>query len=281
MDKYVEKDKQNRPTRDQTSKWWGNFQLEIGQMGFWQIGPSSFSIHRLEQEWRIVYSEGTDLFGNELVVNVPLPSDEDDTATSLRRYMFQKTYSNLTLTPVLVDRPVVVRPITPFSIREGQEVTLYVTTPLWIKVEVEGATLPLREIPTLRLSDTWFGNDTLSGELCYASQLAGRLSFREVHKLPYRVISPLRVRNRSSKPLLIERVKLPLKYLSIYDSKDHFLWTQTVVLTHEQDRTKLNLNRTPLDAEIGEKVSGPRQKLKDNLVVRVFERLRNKKIARA
>ena len=277
----IEQNKQDKFTYEQTPKWWGNFQLEIGQMGFWQIGPSSFSIHRLEQEWRIVYSEGTDPFSNELIVNVPLPSNDNSTATSLRRYMFQKTYSSLTLTPVLVDRPVVVRPTTPFSIREGQEVTLYVTTPFWIRVEVEGATLPLREIPTLRLSDTWFGKDTLSGELCYASQLAGRLSLEDVHKLPYRVISPLRVRNRSSKPLLIERVKLPLQYLSIYGSKEHFLWTQTVVLTHEQDRTKLNLHKKPLDAEIGEKVSGPRQKLKDNLVVRAFERLRNKRIARA
>ncbi len=170
----------------QTPKWWGNFQLEIGQMGFWQIGPSSFSIHRLKQEWRIVLNEGTDPFSNELVVNVPLPSDEDDTATSLRRYMFQSTHRDLTLIPVLVDRSVVVRPTTPFSIREGQEVTLYITTPLWVRVEVEDMKYPLRDIPTIRLSDTWFGNDTLSGELCYAGKLAGRLSLEDVHKLPYR-----------------------------------------------------------------------------------------------
>ena len=267
--------------KQSTPKWWGNFQLAIGQMGFWQIGPSSFSIHRLKQEWRIVYSEGTDPYCDELVVNVPVPSNEDDTTTSLRRYIFQSTSSNLTLTPVLVDRSVVVRPMTPFSIREGQEVTLYVTTPLWVRVEVEGVVFPLRDVPTLRLSDTWFGSDTLSGELCYASKLAGRLSLEDVHKFPYRVISPLRVRNRSSKPLLIERVKLPLQYLSIYDSKDHLLWTQTVVLTHEQDRTKLNLSSIPSDAALGERISGPRQKLNDNLVVRVFELFRSKKIPRA
>ena len=275
----IEQEKQIQPTNKQTSKWWGNFQLEIGQMGFWQIGPSSFSIHRLKQEWRIIYNEGTDTFSNELVINVPLPSDEDDTATSLRRYMFQETHSNLSLTPVLVDRSVVVRPQTPFSIREGQEVTLYLTTPLWVRVEVEGMSFPLHEIPTLRLSDTWFGNDTLSGELCYAGKLAGRLSLEDIHKLPYRVISPLKVRNRSLKPLLIERVKLPLQYLSIYNSKDHLLWTQTVILTKEKDQTKLKLDKNPLDIEIGERISGPRQKLKDNLILRAFGRLRGKKIA--
>ncbi len=274
----IEQSNQNKLIDEQTPKWWGNFQLEIGQMGFWQIGPSSFSIHRLKQEWRIVHTEGTDPFFNELVVNIPLPSDEDGTATSLRRYMFQSTHSNLTLTPVLVDRSVLVRPTTPFSIREGQEVTLYITTPFWVRVEVEGMKFPLRDIPTLRLSDTWFGNDTLSGELCYAGKLAGRLSLEDVHKLPYRVISPLRVRNRSLEPLLIERVKLPLQYLSIYNSKDSLLWTQTVVLTKEKDQTRLKLDKNPLDVEIGEKISGPRQKLKNNLVIRAFERFRGKKI---
>ncbi len=275
----VDQGKQNQPNSKQNSNWWGNFQLEMGQMGFWQIGPSSFSIHRLEQEWRIAYTEGTDPFSDELVVNVPLPSDEDDTATSLRRYMFQSTHSDLTLTPVLVDRSVVVRPTTPFSIREGQEVILYITTPFWVRVEVEGMQFPLRDIPTIRLSDTWFGSDTLSGELCYAGKLAGRLSLEDVQKLPYRVISPLRVRNRSLKPLLIERVKLPLQYLSIYNSKDNLLWTQTVILTKEKDQTRLKLDKNPLDVEIKEKISGPRQKLKNNLAVRAFERFRGRKIA--
>ncbi len=277
----VEQDRQDQSINEKNPKWWGNFQLEIGQMGFWQIGPSSFSIHRLKQEWRIVFNEGTDPFCDELIVNIPLPSDEDDTATSLRRYMFQKTHSNLTLTPVLVDRSVVVRPATPFSIMEGQEVTLYVTTPLWVKVETEGMNSPLREIPTIRLSDTWFGNDTLSGELCYAGKLAGRLSLEDVHKLSYRVISPLRVRNRSLKPLLIERVKLPLKYLSIFNSKDHLLWTQTVILTKEKDQTKIKLDKNLSEVELGEKVSGPRQKLTNGFNMSIFERFRGKKVAQA
>ena len=274
----VEQEKQNQPVSKPTSKWWGNFQLEIGQMGFWQIGSTSFFIHRLEQEWRIFYDEGNDPFCNELIVDVPLPSDESDRDASLRRYMFKKTHSKLTLIPVLADRPVVVSPTTAFSIREGQEVTLYVTTPLWVRVETEEMSFPLHEIQTLKLSNTWFGNDTLSGELCYASKLTGRLSLKDVLRFPYSVISPLRVRNRSSKPLLIERVKLPLRYLSIYDSKDHLLWTQTMILTQEKDSTKLSLDKVPVGVGIGEKVSDPRQKPKKNLAIRAFERFRGKKI---
>ena len=261
-------------------KWWGEFDLDIGEMGHWVVGPSSFSIHRLEQEWRIIHNQSEDPFDNNLSMDIPLPSDVYETGKSLRRYMFKETDSRIRLTPMLADRPIIVKPTTPFSIQEGQEVTLYVTTPIWIRVEVSDLDENghhktwqyLREISSHRPSDTWSG-DAQSGELCYASPLFGRLTIDRVQRRPYRVVSPLRVRNHSKNPLLIESVKLPIQYLSLYAANDNFLWTQSAVLDYERDTTRIRPGRGKAK-EMGEGtlISSAREKAERGLAD-VFSRL--------
>ena len=260
-------------TPNEAIKWWGRFQLEVGQMGLWQVGSTNFSINHLAQEWRIAYSVGRDHLSNDLSVQIPLISDESQVSEKLRRYMFSQTSNTLILTPVLANRSLVVRPETPCSVREGQRITLYVTTPLWIRVQIEESSTPLHEIPSLCLSDTWFGDNTLIGELCYSGPLAGRLSLEMAQRRPYRVLSPLQVYNNSPKPLLIERVKLPLEYLDVYAAKDNFLWTQAITLIQEKDSTKLSLDRDhPQEMGEAEKISEARQQASKNLIVRAFER---------
>ncbi len=261
-------------------KWWGDFDLEIGEMGRWVVGPSRFTIHRLEQEWRIIHNQSEDPFDNNLSMEIPIPSDVYETGKSLRRYMFKETSSKLRLTPMLADRPIIVKPKTPFSIQEGQEVTLYVTTPIWIQVEVadlddqghHNRWQQLREISSHRPSDTWSG-DAQAGELCYASPLFGRLTIDKVQRRPYRVVSPLRVRNHSKNPLLIESVKLPIQYLDLYAADDNFLWTQSAILDYERDRTRIRAGRVKA-AEMGKGtlISPARQKAERGLAD-VFSRL--------
>jgi len=261
-------------------KWWGEFDLEMGQMGRWVVGPSRFSIHRLEQEWRILHNQSEDPFDNNLEMDIPLPSDVYETGKSLRRYMFKETSSKVRLTPMLADRPIIVKPRTPFSIQEGQEVTLYVTTPIWIRVEVADldehgnheAWHLLREISSHRPSDTWSG-DAQAGELCYASPLFGRLTIDKVQRRPYRVVSPLRVRNYSKSPLLIESVKLPIQYLDLYAAADNFLWTQSAILDYERDRTRIRAGRKKaVEMGMGTLISPARLKAERGLAD-VFSRL--------
>ena len=54
---------------------------------------------------------------------------------------------------------------------------IYVSTPLWVRVDVHDPPQFLQEIPVIRPSDTWFGPSTREGELGYAGRTHGRLNF--------------------------------------------------------------------------------------------------------
>ena len=56
------------------------------------------------------------------------------------------------LLPNLADRPVVARPAVPFFIPPGEELELFVSTPIW--VQLRSGTTDLVELPCLRPSDT-------------------------------------------------------------------------------------------------------------------------------
>ena len=41
--------------RQQSATWWGNFSFETGQVSYWNIGPLSLYIQRLDKEWNVVF----------------------------------------------------------------------------------------------------------------------------------------------------------------------------------------------------------------------------------
>ena len=259
-------------TTTQTS-WWGDFELAEGVTGYWRVGPLELWVSNLAHEWRIHYRREDAALDDTLSVAIPAETAADEHTESLR-FGFGKTGTKLNLLPVLADRSVVVKPEVPLYIPSGEEATLYVSTPVWLRLSLESR--KLLELPSYRPSDTWFGPSTIVGEFCYASSTAGRLSLNELEFRPHRAVTPLCVRNRASDPLLLERVKLPVQYLAVYRSRDDFLWTQKVTLERAEDGdlAGLNISKT-VPKEVGSTVrlSEPRQRPDKNLVVRAFSKL--------
>lgn len=75
---------------------------------------------------------------------------------AIERYLYPRAGGRLTLTPRL-DRPVVIRPRQLVYLPAGQQTTMYLSTPVTIRIDVDEPPVTLRELPMLRLSDTWFG----------------------------------------------------------------------------------------------------------------------------
>lgn len=253
-------------------RWWGDFELEEFQVGRWQVGSTTLSIYRLPREWRIVYNQGSDPLDPTLDIDVPAEVEAIGIDDNVRRYMFSQTQSTLTVTPVLADRPLVVRPAIPFAIETREEITLYVSLPLWLRVSVAGVSSPLYEIPSFRPSDTWFGGSTTTGELCYAARTPAQLNISDLPKRPYRAIAPILIRNRDEGSLVLDRIKIPVEYLALYSSKaNNQFWTQKIILEQHNRRTKLRLGwGSPQEADKAERVSAARQRARRGLDIGAF-----------
>ncbi len=261
--------------------WWGTFDFEEDDAGCWRVGPTTLWIHRSSRSWRIIHSSSNDALDDAAFVAAPtsvsrtelLPDDPPDGSTVLR-YSFQKSADRqIVITPMLADRAVVVRPETPLYILAGEDLTIFASTPVWMRIEAGSPPRLLTEIPSHRPSDTWFGPDTIEGELCYAVKTAGRLRLDKLPLRLHRAVTPIHVHNRASDALYLERVQIPVQYLSLYRGENNFLWTPPVDLDRESsgDQAAVRLaHRPPTEAGASTLLSKARHEVRSNMIIRTF-----------
>ncbi len=148
------------------------------------------------------------------------------------------------VTPQLADRPVVARPMVPTEVPPKERATLFISAVLWARVGI-GEQL-LAELPTLRLSDTWFGATTMSGELCYASQTRALLRLDNVPYSAFRAIIPVTIDNQGEDNVKLERINVPVPHLTLYCDGEKF-WTSALTILRETNlaTAKLRIDATP------------------------------------
>jgi hypothetical protein len=154
---------------------------------------------------------------------------------------------------------------------------VYVGSPLWLRVS---AGVPRRELGVFAASQpqlTWWGPNTMEGETCYATRTFGRLRLDEVRPGPHRVLTAARVVNRSSLPLPLERLNLPVRTLSIYSENGSTrLWTEAVTLERAEGEefAELTVEDSPgADVDDAELVTPPREPPEQNYLFRAFGKL--------
>jgi hypothetical protein len=196
------------------------------------------------------------------------------------RHVFRKSSSMLELKPQLADRTIVTRPSTLIVLAPGEQVTLYISTPLWVQFELGGKRgSVIEEFAINRPSDTWFGTSTRVGELCYASQTSGRLNLENLPVRPSRAITPLNVINHGEDKLLLERIALPVPLLSLFATPEGILWTQPATLIREDDGglAELKLGKeAPKEAEGAVRINKPRKQPEKSMLVRAFSSIFDK-----
>jgi hypothetical protein len=268
-----------------STPWWGPFALETGAGGEWQVGPSTLWIVRGSRDWRVVHRPSTapaaaDPLAERSGATVPMADDalqavlaDASDALATHRFSVRHTQAALALRPALADRPVVARPEHPLSVLPDEAVTLYLSTPLWIQVERAGSGRRLTELPSLRMSDTWFGASTQTGTLCYATRTAGRLHLDRLPRRLHRAVTPLKVRNRADEPLALERVQLPTPHLSLYGTPDDALWSDAVTMTHRTsgEGAQVQIQEgPPPDVAGAERLQDPREQSRQGLITSTF-----------
>lgn len=261
-------------------RWWGPLDLDASQVRRWQIGPRTLWMSRRSQEFSVAHLAGDDPLDRTIEIGRPDDASSIPDEAVRMRFAVRGDAPPPELAPVLADRAAIVRPDAPLTIPQGEEVTLYVSSPVWLALRLPASAgndaRLLAELPSWRPSDTWFGPDTLRGELAYALATAGRFTLEDGAGPPHRATTPIRVRNHEATPLHLERLKVPLHNLSLYASPTR-LWTTALVLDHDEDEERASLELTsgaPPDAGGDtERLAPPRQAVSGNLVMRAFARL--------
>lgn len=262
-------------TQHNQTRWWGTFRLDQGQTARWQIGPLKLAIKRRPYEWQIAHEQDMSLDPDTGIWDWdPAAPDLDElNYAHTARFVFDQTHELLTVTPLLADRPMVTRPVQPLYVPADETTTIFVSSPLWVNLQVEDPPKKLHEIPIIRPSDTWFGPSTMEGELTYASRTNARLNLENIPIRSHRTITQILIQNRADSQLSIERLSLPVPYLSLFETEDGLLWTQAVTLerTRKTGLAAFQIETGPLaPAQSAKLISGPRQQPEQNMVIRAF-----------
>lgn len=215
--------------------FWGRFSIPRQSARRWKIGPLLLRVEHQPHEWQIWQVRGNDPHDASIEVGVDATDSPLGGSAQLHRFALRETRDQVEILPALADRPVIIRPDTPFHLLSDEEVTLYVSTPVWVRVSVTDPERLLLDMPSFRPSDTWLGPNTREGELCYAGRTAARMRLEDVPSLPSRALTAFVLRNRAKDALLVDRLNLPVPLLSLYADDRNQLWTQRVTLEREKE----------------------------------------------
>ncbi|MCP4201685.1 MAG: hypothetical protein GY769_07100 [bacterium] len=229
----------------QTRSWWGDYELAIDETVAWEIGPLRLWLQRRQLEWRLAHAwaeeDGPSEWSCQRAAELP-----EDGAQS-ERFAVSETTGAVLLRPLPADRAVVARPKTPLRVLPGQSARIFMSSPMWLEVAVGAAQVPLRELPTKRLSDTWFGATSREGELSYSLKTSARTDSEEMPRAHYRLLTPVVIENRAADPLVFERLSLPVPFLSIYGVETGAVWSEEVHMlrTESGDIAELDVRVGP------------------------------------
>lgn len=247
--------------------WWLPQTLATNQCWHRSVGPLTVYLERRQEDWFLAWETGDEVLEPQRLFSEACPEFPEELIPS--RYVFRRAPTQFCLKPRLLDRPLVVKTHQPVKVPPGENITFYISSPVFVVVELQNPATFLEELATVRLSDTWFGPSTREGELCYAARTHARNSREELPLRSHRAITPVTIRNRSEQLLAIEKLSIPLPFLSVYGLDDGSLWTDPVTLEHSHSDAlaKLELgSRT----DAGAALSLARIPVHSNRLVRAF-----------
>ena len=253
------------------SPWWGDYEVGVKQTLRWQIGPKTLWITRGDKEWRVTTTEGQDPLDNRLSIaeeaEEPVGDDVD-----ARRFALRGESCTIRLVPALPDRPLIVKAARPFFVPTMEEVTLFVSAPLWLRVYAGEGSTELVDVALTQPSDTWFGPNTMSGELCYASRSSARLNVENLPLRPHRSISALHIRNSAKSILKLEKLKVPVQHLGLFASEEGHLWTDALKFEREDDTedAKVFLDNRPTQIVKEIRIAPPRIRMSKGFLLDAF-----------
>lgn len=251
---------------------WSSFELATGESGCWRIGPIRLWATRAPHEWCISFARFDGQLDHPVGVELPCATPPEGDVTT-KRFGYHDPPSSIRLLPATAPRPLVATPIDSLLLPPGEETTLHVSTPVWVQVSLgESATMLIDEASHLP-SDTWFGESTRKGELCYSFRARATFDRTALLECTHRALSVVHIQNQAKSVLEIEKVKLPAPNMSLFVTARGDLWTEDVTLVREQDGEVALVelgSGPPTDAADAKLLVGPRTTVRQGVLDRTF-----------
>jgi hypothetical protein len=235
-------------------RWWDSHEVESGGWLQLTLGPLTLWVSRFEHEWRVGAARDGDALRGGATVTTFGPADPGDQPADADwdRFAQRETAGSVTLTPGLMDRAFVVRPYAKLHLLPRQEVVVYVTTPLVVRIADGGAQVPMVEVPVTQPSETWHGANTIDGSVCYAGRTHARLKAVELERRASRATTAIRLLNRDQEPFWVERLYVPVTRLALWeDPSTGALHTDSITVTRVRDDEEV-------EVRAGEPMAGAR-----------------------
>lgn len=242
---------------------WGTLTLEDGGETTRSFGPLECTFRR----------EGDELWIRTGTQDAALINGE---GREWARWALPSTEANrIHLAPALPDRLVVVKPQASFQLIPGASARVYVRVPVHVVVRHDGPEgALLAEFPSIRMSDTWWG-DVEDGTLGYWLSTHARRSITPDLVEPHLAICTLTLSNRSRETLPVEKIALRVSHLSIFASGEA-LWCDEVEVTWSGgDDSAIDMSgEVPEEAPGARLVAPPRHPVERGIRARTFARIR-------
>jgi len=249
---------------------WGSHSLPGDECATIRIGPSTLRVRSPDGEIWLAHVPGDGTRGTRT------PEAATDAGEEWVRWPVPGDAGSLHLSPVFCDRPVVVEPEQTFRLLPRTEARIFVRVPLLVRVRIPNAGgTTLTELPSMLLSDTWWGTLT-EGEACYWLPTTARRRVDPGVFEPHLAVCPLQLLNRSDEELQVERIALRVPHLSVFVS-DGDLWADETRVRYRGADEESHIQITgvaPGEAPGATRVTGPRAPLSRGLRARSFARLK-------
>ncbi|MDZ7682363.1 MAG: DUF432 domain-containing protein [Fodinibius sp.] len=172
---------------------WGNISLADGQVRYGTIGELHYWLKSRNGEVWIAHGYDADL-------KEPATEDAAPEHLTWSRWANRDDVQEVQVSPVFADKPLIVNSEYPLKVSPGAKIKIFSRIPVWVRISVADNDYQLIEMPTVKLSRTWFGTP-IEGELCYHATTKARRNLAHADKKPYVVSCPITIHNKSDEAL--------------------------------------------------------------------------------
>ena len=249
-----------------TDDIWGTISLADGQVKYTTIGALHYWLKSKNGEVWIAYGYDAEL---------PSPVSEEAPPEELTwsRWAGSGDASEVQVTPVFADKPLIVHSEYPLKVSPGAKIQIFSRIPVWVRIAT-AEDYQLVEMPTVKLSRTWFGTP-VEGELCYHATTMARRDLSDVDKKPHVVSCPIVIQNKSDEELDFEHFCFRVERLSMYEYEGDFWADETQIVYHGADLNSdvIMTGKLPQGLSKQHLLSKPRKKIQKSLATRTFKRI--------